>query len=185
LGRSLDELWFAVCELVVTVHEDRPAGSDLAVVDDLAERVSELQADVHAARRAAAEPSSTVPQGFDAIGIHLARAGTRYWRDFRAHAPVAHLRAAARSRGVEWQAWRGSVEEAVERIESPLAGATAELRAGWHEVAELLRLGAAPLVVPDLDNRTASPGATTLPHEQPHEFDPVRSAPRDQSRRSS
>jgi len=50
LTEAVEQLWQAVGELALTVYEDRPAGADLAVVDDLGEQVSELQGEVAAAR---------------------------------------------------------------------------------------------------------------------------------------
>jgi hypothetical protein len=142
IAATLDELWFVVCELVVTVHEDRPVGSDLAVVDDLAERVSELQGGVNEARELAQRVDPvTRPQQLDGIASVLARTETYFWRELRAHTPVAHLRAAARSRGPEWQAWRRSVEEATSRCEEPLENAGKAVRHAWHEVGELVSLG--------------------------------------------
>ena len=46
LGSAIDELWAAVCELVLIALEDAPSPSDLAVVDDLVNSVSGLQGDV-------------------------------------------------------------------------------------------------------------------------------------------
>ncbi len=173
LSRAVDDLWYAVCELVVTVHEDRPVGSDLAVVDDLVERVSELQGLADDARRTASAHGQ-LARALDQVGVVLARADVYYWRELRSHAPVSHLRSAARSRGPEWQAWRRSVEDAVARCEGPLETALSAVREGWHEVSELVALGIGPYAV------AAGPGPdlpTHSPTPDPHT--------RDQSRRSS
>ena len=54
LGTVTTRFEQAVGELVMIAHEDRPTGSEVAVVDRLAETVSELQAAaVEAARRVA------------------------------------------------------------------------------------------------------------------------------------
>jgi len=158
---ALDELWYVVCELVVTVQEDRPAGSDLAVVDDLVERVSELQAGVNEARELAQRATAvTLPQQLDPIAAALARADTYFWRELRAHTPVAHLRAAARPRGAEWQAWRRSVEEGMSRCEAPLDKAGSAVRHAWHEVGELVSLGVGrPLSAPARDLHDTHPSS--------------------------
>lgn len=139
LIRAVEQLWQAVCELVLIVHEDRPHDADLAVVDDLAEQVSELQGEVAAARqllraaegRMVAELVPSLPQ----VGAQLDAAGRRYWRWLRSHAPVAELRRTARrNRGCELVGWQQSVEASAERCEEPLAACAAAMHACWQEV---------------------------------------------------
>ena len=142
LAAAGDELWLAVSELAVTVHEDRPAASDLAVVDDLAERVSELQGTAHQIRELCRSGQVLqMPARLDAIAALADAAETYYWHALRSHDPVAKLRAASRGRGDEWLAWRRSVEDAVRRCEPPLGELAGALRVAWHEVGALLSLG--------------------------------------------
>jgi hypothetical protein len=151
LARAVEQLWQAVGELALTVYEDRPAAADLAVVDDLAEQVSELQGEVAAARgvlRAALVPD--LPE----LAAHLDAATRRYWRRMRAYAPVAELRRAARRSGdAELAAWQRSVETGAARCEEPLAACATAVNACWREV-----FGAAPPVPPP-PSVPADPGA--------------------------
>lgn len=142
LTAAADELWLAVSELAVTTQEDRPAASDLAVVDDLAERVSELQGTAHQIRELCRSgPIVQMPARLDAIAALADSAETYYWHALRSHEPVSQLRAASRGRGDEWLAWRRSVEDAVRRCEAPLSELAGALRVAWHEVGALLSLG--------------------------------------------
>jgi hypothetical protein len=133
LTRSVDELWHAVAELALTVHEDRPAGTDLAVVDELAEQVSELQGDV-AAVRDLLRPGEPLVPALPGIAAHLDVAERRYWRDVRGYAAVAELRAAGRRHGGGLPAWRGAVEASALRCEVPFAVTATALNACWQEI---------------------------------------------------
>ncbi len=133
LTGAIDDLWSAVCELVLIALEDAPQPADLAVADDLVDSVSGLQGDV-AACRALLTPGSP-PLSAPVLGQlqhQLAGASFRYWRAIRAYEPVAQLRRAARSRGGEWTAWFASVQESAARCEAPLWAC----HAAWKELAE-------------------------------------------------
>lgn len=145
----------AVAELVTIAHEDRPAGSQPAVVDHVAEQVSELQgAVVDATRELAAieRPSpSQVVDRMPAVEEALARAALCYWRDLRSYDAAGSLRRAARRDGADWRAWQASVAVSEQRCEQPLLAATAAARAVWLELAELVGLWLAhppPVAVP-------------------------------------
>jgi hypothetical protein len=132
----------AVTELVTIVHEDRPTGSEIAVVDALGETVSELQA---AAVRATAllaqvgEPRF-LPSYLEGVDEAVESAERLYWRDLRAFGPVSQLRRAQRRDGREWRTWQHSVETSELRCELPLAEARRAVRMAWSEAAELLGL---------------------------------------------
>ncbi len=138
LSRAVEELWQAVGELALIVYEDRPRDADLAVVDDLAEQVSELQGEVAAARqllrvaegRTVAELVPCLPE----VSAHLDATARRYWRRLRAHTPVAELRRAARSRRGELPGWQHSVDDSAARCEEPLVACAAAMHACWQEV---------------------------------------------------
>lgn len=137
LAAAVEELWAAVCELMLTVAEDQPRGEGLAVSDQLVETVSELQGDVAAARTGLAGAQAVVVAGLPQVAVHLHRVSSRYWRDVRGHEPVAQLRAATRQRGGEWTAWRRSVEQSAARLADPLESVADALDAGWQELCQL------------------------------------------------
>ncbi len=132
----------AVLELTMTVHEDRPLHSGVALIDNFAEVVSEFQGGVAAAGDALEEipASRLLPAGIGPVDDAVAQSTTRYWRDLRAHDPLARLRLTVRDRGTEWRTWESSVEESLKRCEEPLFLMGASVRAAWREVAELLCL---------------------------------------------
>jgi len=162
LTEAVELLWQAVGELALTVYEDRPAGADLAVVDDLGEQVSELQGEVAAARlllRAAeggtaVELVTCLPQ----VAALLDAAGRRYWRRLRAYAPVAELRRAARRGGAELPWWQRSVEAGAARCEEPLAACAAAVSACWREICGVA-VTAPPVPAPSPPPVPAHPSA--------------------------
>jgi hypothetical protein len=165
LSAAVEELWSAVGELVLIVLEDQPQGEGLAVGDDLVETVSELQGAVAAARAglAAGPPGAgladlhTLPE----VAMQLRSATARYWRDVRAHEPVAQLRAGTRTRGGEWPSWRRSVEQSAARCAEPFEAVSAALDASWHELCRLAGAG-----TPD-GSHSSSPGTPPSPFPAP------------------
>jgi hypothetical protein len=142
LRQRCRELGDAVTELVTIVHEDRPQGSDVAVVDALTETVSELQSSAVAAAEQVdlVGEARALPGRLGLIDAAMAACATTYWRDLRAFGPVSQLRVAARRGGPEWRRWQHSVELSQQRCEQPLFEASAAVRAAWGEAAELLGL---------------------------------------------
>jgi hypothetical protein len=140
LEESTTVLGDAVSELVMIVHEDRPSSSQIAIVDHLAEVVSELQADAVLAAerlRQLTDPrqlADRLPYVDDA----LAACAETYWRELRAFARVSELRRTAATRGVEWRTWQRSLELSLLRCEAPVLRATAAVRSAWQEIGELL-----------------------------------------------
>lgn len=147
LQRQLEGLWEAVTELAVTVLEDQPADARTALVDDLADTVSDLQGDVHHAldRLRGSRSRLALAELLPDIGCTVDRARTRYWRDLRGYRPVAALRGAALAHGSDWRAWQRSVERAQGRIEEPLVRVDSALQAGVAEVSQLVALGLLPV----------------------------------------
>lgn len=134
------EVGEAVGELVVVVHEDRPAASQVAIVDHLAEVVSELQAAAVQAAQIAGSISEPrqLPVHLEHIDKALASCSVTYWRDLRAYAPIHELRLSASRRDREWRTWERSVELCLVRCEGPIARLGDAIRAAWQEVGELL-----------------------------------------------
>lgn len=130
----------AVTELVVVVHEDRPASSQIAVVDHLAEVVSELQAtavEVTQIVGGLSEPRQ-LPAQLEHVDRARATCAVTYWRDLRSYAPIHELRLSASRRDREWRSWERSVEVSLLRCESPITRLGDAIRAAWQEVGELL-----------------------------------------------
>jgi hypothetical protein len=130
----------AVTELVTIVHEDRPPGSEVAVIDRLVEVVSELQA---SAMQAADEVDTLVesrelPARLGRVDAAVAECRTTYWCDLASHRPLAILRRTAHEHGREWRTWQRSIELSLSRCELALEGAGQAVRAGWLDVGELL-----------------------------------------------
>jgi hypothetical protein len=134
LSLALENLWLSVSELALTVQEDRPAASDLAAVDDLAERVSEFQAELASARTLLAGDDRALMLALPRIAAHLDASNRRYWRDLRSFTALTALRQAARRRGGELPAWQRIVEAGADRCEKPLADATGALNVCWQEL---------------------------------------------------
>jgi precorrin-6B methylase 1 len=135
LADAVEGVWEPVSELTLIVHEDRPRATDLAAVDALAERVSELQGEVAAARAMVRSGDVLVP-GLPRLAAHLDAAQLRYWRDLRSFPAVSALRQAARRQGRELAAWQGSVEASATRCEEPFAVTVAALNACWQEICQ-------------------------------------------------
>jgi len=159
------ELGEAVTELVTIVHEDRPTGSDVAVVDAFTETVSELQSSAMDAAElvdGVPEPRA-LPARLSRIDEAVAGCAQTYWRDLRAFGPVSELRIAARRGRLEWRTWQRSVEASQLRCELPLLDAQAAVRSAWAEAAELLGLYLPP-----------PPAMTQTCHDQTrHDPDPA------------
>jgi hypothetical protein len=136
------ELQQSIAELVMTVHEDRPHGSDIAAIDALAEVVSELQAKAAAAGAEidAIADVRELPLTLGSIDAETTDCAIRYWRDLRSHDALSRLRTAARGRSNEWRTWQGSVEQSELRCETPLQRSMASVHTAWSEVGELLSL---------------------------------------------
>jgi hypothetical protein len=131
---AVERLWGAVSELVLIAHEDRPKDADLAVVDDLGERVSELQGDV-AAARALLRDDLLVPR-LPEVAAHLDAALLRYWRDLRSYPAVSALNRAVRRQGGELPVWGATVEASAARCEEPFDVIVATLNTCWQEICQ-------------------------------------------------
>lgn len=142
LRDSTRQLSDAVTELATIAHEDRPAGSDVAAVDQYVELVTEFQAAVvtAAAELAGLDGAYAVAQRMPRVDDALAHAQLRYWRDLRSHDVVGTMRRAARRGGPDWRAWQGTVEQSQRRCEPPLLDSLAGARRVWLELAELVPL---------------------------------------------
>ena len=152
------DLASAVAELVMITYEDRPTGSELAVVDRLAETVSEVQSSAVLAGQRVAEirDPRTLPLHLDAIDAAIAAAAITYWRDLRSFDAVHDLRRAAAKQGIEWRTWVQSIELSLVRCEPPVLAASATVAAAWREVGELLTHYLKPPLEADVPDATHS-----------------------------
>jgi hypothetical protein len=130
----------AVTELVTIVHEDRPHGSEIAVIDALTETVSELQAAAIRADEllAQVEEARSLPSYLASVDGALGQVETTYWRDLVAYRPLVALRRAAHEHGREWLTWQRSIELSLGRCELALTAARTALRSAWSEVSDVL-----------------------------------------------
>jgi hypothetical protein len=135
LAAAVEGLWEAVSELALIVHEDRPSYADLAAVDDLGERVSELQGEVAASRALLRDGDLLVPR-LPGVAAHLDAALLHYWRDLRSYPPVSALRQAVRRQGGELPSWEATVEASAARCEEPFAVIAATLNLCWQEICQ-------------------------------------------------
>jgi hypothetical protein len=131
-----------IAELMMTVCEDRPDGSEIAAVDDLIDTISELQATAAlvGAELGAIGDSRSLPAAMSRIGSATAECAVRYWRDMRAYPPVSQLRATARGRGRERAPRRPSQEDSEFGCEQPLLRTLDAVQLAWREIGELLCL---------------------------------------------
>ena len=112
LTARVRDLWQGVTELTVIAFEDRPPGVDLIAVDDLCDRVSDLQGLVHELRQTCALDGDQTEQ-LDRAGHLLEAITTSYWRELRAGRPFDDLTVAGRRRSDDLNAWSQSLAVAL------------------------------------------------------------------------
>jgi len=137
LAEAATRLWEAVMELAVTVFEDHPADTNLVMIDDLMERVSELQGACDAIRRGVDRPDSGRADVLAVVDEAADAAVIAYWRDLRSYRPIFELRRAARMRSPEWRGWATGVEQALEHCAQPIDDMRAAIRAAWQALSLL------------------------------------------------
>jgi hypothetical protein len=138
LHQAVEKLWDALSELVLICFEDQPDSSGLAGADQLAEQISEVQADVAAARELCVQRDRAVAEWLAPADQHLRQAGVRFWRDVQAAVPVNRLQAATRRAGGQWPAWHRSVLQSAERLNGPLDEVAAAMNTCWQDACQLL-----------------------------------------------
>lgn len=138
LGRAARDLWLAVAELVLNTNDDQPEQSDLAAAEHVAQLALEIQARLAdlLAKLAGNPPASIEDALRELCDVErlVREAGLIYWRDLRAHGPVAQLRGSTRRRSGAWPSWWSGVEQSLERCEKPLVAAGHAVGAAWHEL---------------------------------------------------
>ena len=132
------QLWQRVSELVVTVLEDRPAGADLAAVDDLCDAATELQGAVWDVVRAfqSADPAQSIVTGSE----RLHATTLLLWRDLVGGRRLDAVATSGRRRGVDMRAWLDSTRIAIEAVAEPLADTVRSQHAFLREYVDLTRL---------------------------------------------
>lgn len=138
LHEAMRNLWFAVVELVLITNDDQPEESDLAAAEHVAQLTVEIQARLAEALAAFASqsPADLADAMRELCDIQrlVREADLIYWRDLRAHSPVAQLRGSTRRRSGAWPSWWSGVEQSLERCEEPLVAAGKAVGAAWHEL---------------------------------------------------
>jgi hypothetical protein len=145
-------------QLRVTVCEDRPRGSDLALIDHWADTLDDMQALAREAvlagdrgQQAAAPPAELSRLGQALVLCQEAHQelGERLWADLLAFERMLELRVAARRHGGEWGPWAGSVETALRLCgqEHLLAGQA--LVGCWRSWLEWSDVGTRGPITPD------------------------------------
>jgi hypothetical protein len=151
LTARVRDLWQAVTELTVIAFEDRPRHVDLIAVDDLCDRVSDLQGLVHELRQACSAEGDPAEQ-LDRAGHLLHKITTSYWRELRAGRPLEDLTVASRRRSDELNAWSHSLAVAVAQCEEPLHLATTAWRLSWPELLRIKRTESISLIDPQVQH---------------------------------
>ena len=126
LTARVRDLWRAVTVLTVIALEDRPPSVDLIAVDDLCDRICDLQGLVHQLREAG---RSVDPVGsLEATGELLDQVACTYWRDLRAGRAFLELTLGDRRRSEELDAWSHCLDVALTECEEPLLQAAGASR---------------------------------------------------------
>src|SRR5262249_28348189 len=105
---AVEALWQSVCEVALTALEDRPGSADLAVVDDVCDRVLDLQGAIAVARDLLAADPSPSGANWPEIAARLDQARTMYWQ-LCSHDAESKVRQAIRPGGTELRAWHDSL----------------------------------------------------------------------------
>jgi len=136
--RAMQDLWFAVAELVINANDDQPEESDLAAAEQAAHLSVEVQARLAEALGGITDNPPASPQDalreLSAVDRLLHEADLIYWRDLRAYGPVSQLRGSTRRRGGAWPSWWSGVEQSLERCEDPFITAGRAVGNAWHEL---------------------------------------------------
>jgi len=170
LDGALVELWCAVGELIIIVVEsqpqpakkaaglelvdlrsilrvDRPRPVGLAVVDDMAALVSDIQGDVAAARTyLAADAAHELPR-LSSINERVQAVNLRYWHKLRTFDAIAQLKASTRRAEPEWVTFEKTLVASIIRCQAPLENVVVAMHDCWQEVEQLIR-SAFPLADP-------------------------------------
>jgi hypothetical protein len=147
LARELRGLRETAAELCLAVVEDRPARPDVALVDRLEERVTDVAGEIDEALDAVGRVAVGAARG-DLVDVRvagdaLARSQARldvaraiFWEDVASYEGLAGLVAFVAERGGEWSGWMAAVQQALRRCRTRLASAGQAQGRAWHEVAE-------------------------------------------------
>jgi hypothetical protein len=139
---ELTQLREALSELRVTVMEDCPLDSEVALVDHFADSVTDLLGLVEEALEAIG--SAALVQGPSgragatrAALLLTHRRMHRLLQDYRnklaAYDHIYSLGQLGRERGGEWRSWCNVVKEAIERCATPLDAVHAAIRDCWEQ----------------------------------------------------
>jgi len=162
LRAELDEAMAAFETLRLAVVEDRPAGGDLAFVEQRANAIDDAYGWLHEAAEAlAGAPVWSVGDARAAVALCHARmldVGRRVGEGLTAYERLGEIEAAARARGRGWIPWLQGVRLALHDCVAREQRVNRQLLACWQELTE--RLTATPAGAP----AAAAPAARSATH---------------------
>jgi len=139
----------------LTVVEDKPLAGDNILVDefgnaieDLLERFEEIYATAVSGRQAATHPLNIdgARQARTSCQEQFNRLMQQFSFGLASYERLTELTRFGRERGGEWNAWAGSVKEALAECQQPLCDVTQALCRCWQESTE--RVGMTSILVP-------------------------------------
>jgi hypothetical protein len=142
LQAALKRLRDALADLRVTIAEDCPASSEVALVDQFENSAIDLMGLVEEALEAVGRDARTVHPSGRATAVRdslllahqrLNQVEREYRNKLAAYDSIYSLRRLGRERGGEWRSWGGAVKEAIERCAAPLDAAHDSVRECWEE----------------------------------------------------
>lgn len=145
LGLELEKLRDALIGLRITVVEDKPLEGAVMLVDsycDAAEDavgwLEESRSSARAALSAVAHPADIASARRALITCHDAytRISQRFANDLRAYDRMSELTRLGRIRRGEWEAWVGSVKQALDRCQQPMFDVYQAISVCWQEIAD-------------------------------------------------
>jgi len=144
LFSELKKLQDTLVALRLTVSEDRPRRSDVALVDHLEDTILNLMGTLEEALKGARAAQNAVAHHVDLDGARRAltvcqerfhRIELEFSADLVSYEKLRDLASLA-ARGGEWHSWANSVKQGIEQCRQPLDGSGKALAACWQEIAE-------------------------------------------------
>jgi hypothetical protein len=132
----------ALADLRVTIAEDCPVSSEVALVDQFENSAIDLMGLVEEALGAIGRDARTIHPFGRAAAVRdslllahrrLNQVEREYRNKLVAYDSICSLRRLGRERGGEWRSWGSAVKEAIEHCAAPLDNAHDGIRECWEE----------------------------------------------------